>query len=123
MQFYQPSHQFMYTVPNFLTTLVLNTLNQIRIISYMLHVGDNFIFSAITCGTTFLLKSPPPKKKIPTHFHSQQCSCWQQLYIWINQRQLTFLDRVAMGLITDMQTYKSLSLVQHLFHNTLYCII
>jgi hypothetical protein len=27
MQFYQPSHQFMYTVPKFLITLLLNTLN------------------------------------------------------------------------------------------------
>ena len=68
--------------------------------------------------------SPPPKKKIPTtHFHSQQCSCFHWLYICINQTQLTFLDTVEMGLITDMQTYKSLNLVQHLFHNTLHCTL
>jgi len=41
------------------------------------------------------------------------------LYIWIRQRQLIFLDTVAMGLTTDMQTYKSLNPVQHLFHKTL----
>ena len=38
--------------------------------------------------------------------------------IWINQRQLTFLDTVAMGLTKDMQTYKSINLVQHLFLKT-----
>ena len=74
----------------------------------------------------FLIKIPPPplQKKIPpTHFHSQQRSCFQWLYIWINETQMTFLDTVEMGLITDMQTYKSLNLVQHLFHKTLHCTL
>jgi hypothetical protein len=92
-----------------------------------LHKEHTFIFSAITHTTTFLLKSSPPHththKITSTHFHSPQCSCLQWLYIWINQRQLTFLDTVAMGLITDMQTYKSLNVVQHLFQNTLYCTL
>ena len=67
---------------------------------------------------------PPPKKKIPTtHFHYQQCSCLQWLYTWISQTQLTFLYTAEMGLITDMHTYKSLNLVQHLFLNTLHCTL
>ena len=68
--------------------------------------------------------SPPTKKNPPpTHFHSQQFSCLQLLYIWISQTQLTFLDTVEMGLITDMHTYKSLNVVQHLFLKTSYCIL
>ena len=95
----------------------LGDILQIRIISYMeirtyFHIHCNY---SQTC-----LITNPPSKKIPLNqFHSQQFICLQWLYIWIRQRQLTFLDTVAMGLTTDMQTYKSLNPVQHLFHKIL----
>ena len=87
---------------------------------YFLH-GDKSILSY---SLQLLAELPnyynPPPKKIPaTQFHSQQFICLQWLYIWIRQRQLTFLDTVPTGLTTDMQTYKSLNLVMHLFHKTL----
>ena len=76
-------------------------------------------------GIRHFQKAINPSKMNPAleDLHSQHFSCLQQLYIWISQRQLTFLDTVQMGLITDMQTYKPLNLVQHLFHNTLYCVL
>ena len=88
--------------------------------------GDKYIFSSSLQLLTELPsdQNPSPHKKIPpTHFHSQKCSCFQWLYIGINETQLTFLDTVEMGLITDMQTYKTLNLIQHLFHNTLHCTL
>jgi hypothetical protein len=69
MPFYQPSHQFMYTVPNFLTTLELNTLNlcpslnmtdqdcyinkrqvtlHITFLNHCLHTADRKIYFTLT---------------------------------------------------------------------------
>ena len=66
---------------------------------------------------------PFPQKITVNHFNSQEWS----FQLWpcklISQIQLTFLDTVEMGLITDMQTYKSPNLVQLLFNKTLHFIL
>ena len=95
----------------------------IRIISYM-QISTYFHVLCNYSQNYLLIRIPPLPKKIPTtHFHYQQFSCLQWLYIWISQRQLTFLDTAEMGLITDMHTYKSINLVQRLFLNTLHCTL
>ena len=95
--------------------LGLGNILWIWIISYMeityFHLLCNYLQKYILIKIPPLHPPTPPKKIPPTHFHSQQCSCLQWLYIWINQTQLAFLDTVEMGLITDMQTYKTLSLL------------
>ena len=74
---------------------------------YYFSHGDKYIFSSSLQLLAELAsdQNPAPHKKYPTtHFHSQKCSCFQWLYIWIKQIKLAFLDTVEMGLITDMQT-------------------
>ena len=76
----------------------------LRIISYI-EISTYFHLLCNYSQNYLLIRNSPPPKKIPTtHFHSQQCSCLQWLYIWISQTQLTFLYTVEMGLITDMHT-------------------
>ena len=97
----------------------------IWIISYMqistyFHLLCNYSQNYLLIRTS---STTLPKKIPTTHFHSQQCSCLHWLYIWISQTQQTFLNTDEVSLITDMHTYKSLNLVQHLFLNTLNCTL
>ena len=77
----------------------------IWIISYM-QISTHFHLLCNYSQNYLLIRIPPTQKIPTTHFHSQQCSCLQWLYIWISQTQLTFLDTDEMDLITDMHTYK-----------------
>ena len=103
----------------------LRHIQPIRITSYM----EISIYFHVLCNYSqnyLLIRiSPPPShpKTPTTHSHYQWFSCLQWLYMWISQIQLTFIYTAEMGLITEMHTYKSLNLVQHLFLNTLHCTL
>jgi hypothetical protein len=57
---------------------------------------------------TFLVKTPPPPpQKNPNNTFSFPTVQLFAVAVYVdNQTQLTLLDTVAIGLITDMQTYK-----------------
>ena len=88
---------------------------------YFLHGVKNILSSSVQLLADLPNNyNPPPPPKNPRNPFSFPTVHLFAVAVYMEKtKQLTFLDTVAMGLTTDMQTYKSLNPFQHLFHKTL----